>query len=1252
MFRKVLFILIITIFIPLVMLAEWMPAGNNKASNTAPKVTILSDNAKSTVIKVELSGFDLKEFYSEGKHYISADLLTEIFSTKPGFPKLPHIAKVLAIPDQASISIEIIETGEVHIFENIYISPARESWFEGQPESAYIENPKAYQSSEVYPKEYASIEAPSIFRDFRIARLSIFPVRYVPALKELQVVSSITVRLNYGTGEAINKKNRASKAIAPSFAKLYRSFIFNYESVLNSRFAGVENGRELMLCIMPDIFENSFQQYADWKRQSGIDIHVTTFSDIYANANNPALIKNHITDAYNNWEYPPTYVLIIGDNGIFPKQIVNYDYSFPNEDYFVEIEGNDFFPEMMIGRFTNQGDYRMQVMINKYMTYEKFPYTTDTSWFKKGICCSNNLYESQVKTKRFAASLMLDSGAFTSVDTLMNDGNSGGSGCTMDINDVLGAINEGRSYLNYRGEGWSSGWWASCTPFSTSNVSSLNNGEKLTFVTSIGCGVAMFNASGGNCFGEEWIQLGSLTDIRGGVAFVGPVSNTHTTYNNKIDKGIYTGMFIEGLETPGEALLRGKLYMYNVFGNDSWVEYHYRAFTVLGDPSIHIWKDVPLAVNVSHPTSLEVGYNQPEVIVTFASSGLPVANAQVCLTGNDVFVTGYTDLAGKITIDVIPPAADTITVTVRGGNVYPYQGTINIIQTAEHVGPDGNPLILDIDGNTDGFINPGENINSYFTLKNWGLQTASNVEATISFADTCVEVITTNPVSFYNLPQGASFLGNPLQFFVKPSCTVGQTITLQLHVTSNTGSWDYQHLFEIAGCDLNYQNYVVNDDSSAVSNYLMEPGEIVKLFLLIKNTGVDIAPNVMGILRSNDQYITIEDSIGSFGTINIGSDAMNEGDYFEVNIDAACPVGYLGEYTLELYTQGGSYTYQTQYSIVIPVASPTPAYYTGPDAYGYYAYSVDDSIFEQSPVYNWVEIETIGTEINMPGSDYTTTVNLPFTFKYYGIDYTELRICSDGWIAFGSGSQTAYENHPLPNNDNVNCMVAAFWDDLHNTNWEEGQLFYYFDNLNNRFVIEWDSIAHYGDQDNPKEEVFQIILNDPQYYFTPTGDGEIIFQYNTVAKATSITTGIENHAQDVGLQYVYNFNYDSTASPLRNEFAIKFTTEPPFITLSDDEYPDFAYPDGYSLKQNYPNPFSPYTSISYSIPEKCDVLLNIYDVSGQLVKTLQDGKQQAGKYSVTWNGLNNMENKVSSGVYLYRIETEKFTKTMKLFMMK
>ena len=1251
MFKNILFVLLVSLFLPAFASAKWVSTNTSKKQETQPSVKIISQNSNSTILKIEVFGFNEKSFMANGKAFQSVDLLTDIFTTKPGFPELPHIAKVLAIPDNASISVEVLETSEVQTYKNIHLPPARKSWIEGEPEPAYTKNDKAFQSTNVFPKAAAVIESPSIFRDFRIARVSVYPIRYIASKNQIEVVSSITIKVNYNydKGEVINPKNTAQRAIAPSFHKLYKSFIFNYDEVLNNR-SNNQNGREVMLCIIPDEFVSTFEPYAQWKRESGTDVKITKFSDIGANSNNPTIIKNHISDAYHNWENPPTYVLLVGDDGIVPTRIVDYDYSFANEDYFVEVDGNDHFPEMMIGRITNQNDYQLQVMLNKFMKYEKEPYIADSEWFTKAICCSNNEHESQVNTKRFTANVMIEDGGFTTVDTLMSDGYYGGAGCTYNLYDVVDLINEGRSILNYRGEGWSDGWWANCYQFDNMTVSSLNNGEKLTFVTSIGCGVAMFDVNGGNCFGEEWLQLGSVDNPRGAVAFVGPGSNTHTTYNNRIDKGIYVGMFQEGMDTPGEALLRGKLYMFNVFGNDPMVEYHYRVFYVLGDPSIHIWKDTPEPVAVNYPSSIPVGYSQPEFTITHAASGNPVVNAQVCILGDDVYATGTSDSTGKVSIGITPLIPETLTVTVRGGNVIPFQGTMVVDQTAEHIAPESEPIIIDIDGNLDGLINPNENCNITFTLKNWGTQTSNNVNATLTSESDFVEIITTDPVSFGNMPSGTISIGDPFQFHVLPNCPVGEVITIKLNVTSDGGSWEYTYNEEVVGCNLVYNRSLVNDEGSLNNNFRMDPGETVKLFLYIENIGVDLASDVSGELTSNDPYISITDADGSFGTLEINDIKINADNHFVVTIDGACPTDYYAEFSIRLFTENGNYPYETNVDFVIGVGVPLSTDYTGPDAYGYYAYSSDDTLYEQSPDYEWVEIRNSGTQIDNNITNYTTTVDLPFDFMYYGINYSQLRISTDGWVAFGSGSQTASQNYPIPHVDNVNSMVAVFWDDLHDGYYEEGEMYYYYDSPNNRFIVEWDGIAHNEFDWPPKREYFQVILLDPDYYNTVTGNGEIIAQYKEVKKTRSNTIGIENSTQNIGLQYVYDRGYDPTASALRSETAIKFTTETPLVIVSTNEISDESINENYSsLQQNFPNPFNTTTRINYTIGEKSNVTISIYNIRGKIVKVLQNAQQQKGKHFVTWNGTNEKNSRVSQGVYFYSIKTENVIETRKLF---
>ena len=254
MMRKISLSCLLIILIQSITSAQWISIDKYSTPDSPPVVQLISDDANSTIIKVELPGFQVKEFVADGKTYNSIIFDSEALTTEVGYPEIPHIAKVLAIPDQGSVSVEVLEVGNIQTIKGINIPPARESWEEGKPETPYLENLIAYNSEDVYPNSFAKVEEPSVFRDFRIARVSIFPIRYSPAKQEIQAVSSITIKINYTPGPGINPKTTPDKPIAPSFARLYQNFIFNYTEVLQRRYAGLVTGYDFMLCIMPDEF--------------------------------------------------------------------------------------------------------------------------------------------------------------------------------------------------------------------------------------------------------------------------------------------------------------------------------------------------------------------------------------------------------------------------------------------------------------------------------------------------------------------------------------------------------------------------------------------------------------------------------------------------------------------------------------------------------------------------------------------------------------------------------------------------------------------------------------------------------------------------------------------------------------------------------------------------------------------------------------------------------------------------------------
>jgi len=85
----------------------------------------------------------------------------------------------------------------------------------------------------------------------------------------------------------------------------------------------------------------------------------------------------------------------------------------------------------------------------------------------------------------------------------------------------------------------------------------------------------------------------------------------------------------------------------------------------------------------------------------------------------------------------------------------------------------------------------------------------------------------------------------------------------------------------------------------------------------------------------------------------------------------------------------------------------------------------------------------------------------------------------------------------------------------------------------------------------------------------------------------------------------------------------------------------------------FPNPFNPSTTIEFSIPNPTQAELSIYNIKGEKVRTLlSQQKLSTGKHQIEWDGKNDYNKNVSSGIYLYQLQTEKFRKTEKMILLK
>jgi hypothetical protein len=205
----------------------------------------------------------------------------------------------------------------------------------------------------------------------------------------------------------------------------------------------------------------------------------------------------------------------------------------------------------------------------------------------------------------------------------------------------------------------------------------------------------------------------------------------------------------------------------------------------------------------------------------------------------------------------------------------------------------------------------------------------------------------------------------------------------------------------------------------------------------------------------------------------------------------------------------------------------------GPDLFGY---EWIDSNDPDGPDYVWNDISLSGILVTnwVPTSSYPATdegkagpFNLGFTFKYYGIEYSNVWFCSNGFVSFVDITDAGMSNSNIPSSSIPNNLIAGIWDDL------DGQTTgkVYYKQEPTKFIVQYDNWPGYYSGTGPFTWQFVIHKN-----------GKVILYYKTISgTSNSATVGIENSAGNDGLQVAYNATY------LQNNLALQFSAEPEWL---------------------------------------------------------------------------------------------------------
>jgi hypothetical protein len=1096
---------------------------------------VLESNDSHTLVEVLIPAPDLRSVEVDGRVFDAVRVPGASPLGRPGEPLLCVAGTMIAIPPTSGVEMRILEEGHSLVDGVVPLPYRTDDWEPGQP---LLMDDEAY-SRAGFSLDLAEVGEPAIMRDFRVVPLRVFPLSYDASTGQLRVTRRLLIELDYSSPGRTNIKTTERPA-SRAFRSLYESSIANYGFV-RPRYDDDDRGKYLI--IAHSNFYNTILPFAEWKHKRGMEVEVANTSLIGSSSSQ---IKNYIQTAYDTWTVPPEYVLIVGDTEYIPTSDM--------DNYYGQLEGGDVIVDVHVGRWSCDNVTECELFMQKTLGYNRNPLMTDLDWFRSGCLIIREDYDSgdwiYFDDVWFAHGLMSREG-FAQIDTLFRRNGS-------DKNDVHAAITDGRSFLTYRGQGVSN-WWS---PFDC-NPSLTNNGYKLPIVMSATCGSGSFDGDGYPC--ETWTKAGTVAAPKGAVAFSATsiVASHVSEYRSAVYQGFFNALFNLKIYTVGAATTNGKLNLLTLYPSQT---YEYEGWNVVGDPELDMWTKIPSYPTITHPPSVPTGTSV--LTVNVQDGGSPVQDALVCAWApGEVYKTAYTDAGGDVSLTINPALAETVWVTVTGHNLHPYEGYAAVTATGPYLAYADHTIDDSNTGNDDGLITPGETVELTVSLENTGPEGATGVTGLLTSSDGYVTLGVVS-ASYGDIASGATVPNaTPYTFTANTDCPNGHEVSLTVQASDSSRlNWNVVVPgVTVVAADLGMTTVVVDDAApGGDGDGTLEVGETAWLVLTVENTGPIGLLDVAGTLSGTDAYVVVTDPAGEFGDVTgSGGTATASANAFRVSVSPTAPPGHVASLTLTVEGDGDTYTHTEALGFDVTVGGDVSDGPCGPDAYGYYAYDSGDTWTGQAPVYDWAEITTVGTEMTVIDQDAAiTTISLPFTFRYYGVDYTQISVCSNGFLALGDSDYRFGDNSRIPNAHGPAAMVAPFWMDLDPT--AGGAIFQYYDSANHRWICQFDAVEHYN---GGNAETFEVILYDPLYYPTADGNGNIVFQYQTVAFPWNCTVGIENPSQTIGIEYLYNAVYDPAAAALANGQAIKFTTEGPdapaqWLVIDDSSIDDTGGGDG------------------------------------------------------------------------------------------
>lgn len=631
-----------------------------------------------------------------------------------GQPGLPSKQTFVEVPYGVNPTLEINNIEEEIIFVQKPILPQQAPLMDAvgldKPVEFQIDK-DFYARNQFVNSTYAEIASVGVMRGQNLALIRINPLNYNPATGEVRICKSATLSLSWKSS-TLSRARKTDNAMKP----LLKSMVLNYKESQN---ATRSNAVNYLIITVPELEANA-QDFALWKKQMGYKVAV----EIVEVQTEPAAVKSIIASYYPAVQY----VLIIADHGqIALPATVTHPYNgqyVPSDLYYACLEGDDYYPDVYMGRVPANNVEEANLLLGKIINYEKNPPEGD--WLNRFLLCG----EFQFTYQKYIAERLFCETAYTIWNSLKDmfifpektiGVKPAGLGFSeyyfsprtyrskiLDANgpvvnrrmpdewaynltsdeeakaNTLAFWNDGACIVQHRDHGGETLWGRPSVR--VSDLATLNNGDRLPVLFSINCLTGYLDYSS-DCFIEA-----ALKNPNGGaVSALAATRISYSWHNDRFCDGIYTCLFgadvfdpmDEDIDLPtehpfskelGVILNYGKMYLEknapsakNAKKTDI-TELTFYLFHCMGDPSMKIWTKQLEKLDV------QLSKDSHNLSVVSKNTRSSVANAKVCFYSEDEQIVLTTDENGNC---ALPELQGTYTLTITGDNLYTYQTVEN-----------------------------------------------------------------------------------------------------------------------------------------------------------------------------------------------------------------------------------------------------------------------------------------------------------------------------------------------------------------------------------------------------------------------------------------------------------------------------------------------------------------------------------------------------------------------------------------------